>query len=152
MVLEQDCNTPYAVPFSVLNRTIPLPDKRPFPKQLQHVGDHVKKTRLERNIPIKDLLTYFEIDRETLRGWELGLWEPFVRHYPKIIQFLGYYPFTHEVETLGGRIKKYRFENGLTQPEFAKLLNTDKCTVSFWETNRRLPLQKTVQVLNKILG
>lgn len=142
----------YAVPFSTLDKTLPLPDKRLFPQELQHVGHHIKKARLERNTPIKDLLAYFEIDRETLRGWELGLWEPFVRHYPKIIQFLGYFPFTHETKTLGGRIKKYRFDNGLTQPEFAKLVHTDKCTVSFWETNRRLPLQKTVRLLNKILG
>ncbi len=139
------------MPFSVLDRTIPLPDKRFFPKELQHVGDHIKKVRLERNTPIKDVLDEFKIDRETLRAWELGVWEPFVKHYPKIIRFLGYYPFIHETESLGGKIKKYRFENGLTQEQFANLLCTDKCTVSFWETNRRLPLEKTQAKLKKIL-
>jgi len=139
------------VPFSVLNNTVPLPDKRRFPKELQHVGDHIKKVRLEKNLPIKQLLSEFQIDRETLRAWELGLWEPFVKHYPQIIRFLGYYPFTHETKTLGGKIKKYRFEHGLTQGQFARLLHTDKCTVSFWETNRRLPLEKTIALLKTIL-
>jgi len=140
------------VPFSTREKTVPLPDKRPFPAELQHVGNHIKKARLERKIHIKNLLAEFEIDRETLRAWEHGLWKPFVRHYPKIIQFLGYYPFYHEIETLGGKIKKYRFEHGLTQGQFANLFNTDKCTVSFWETNRRMPLEKTVVILKKILG
>lgn len=144
-------NTPYAVPFSALNKTVSLPDKRQFPKVLRHIGDHIKKARLDNRIPIKDVLNEFQIDRETLRAWELGLWEPFVKHYPKIICFLGYYPLQYETETLGGKIKKYRYEHGLTQEQFAVLLNTDKCTVSFWETNRRLPLTKTVLAIEKIL-
>ena len=140
------------MPFSALDKTVPLPDKRLFPTELQHVGNHIKKARLERKITIKDLLAEFEIDRETLRAWELGLWKPFVKHYPKIIQFLGYYPFNHEIKTLGGKIRKYRFEHGLTQELFADLFNTYKCTVSFWETNRRMPLNKTVVLLKKILS
>lgn len=129
-----------------------MPDKRQFPKELQHVGNHIKKARLERNIPLKELVLEFEIDRETLRAWENGLWEPFVKHYPKIIRFLGYNPFAHETKTLGGKIRKYRFEHGLTQDQFAELLHTDKCTVSFWETNRRLPIKKTLLKLEKILS
>ena len=94
------------MPFSSLVKTVPLPDKRAIPDELQHIGDHIKKARLERRILIKDVITELDIDRETLRGWELGLWEPFVRHYPKIVKFLKYNPFNIETDTLGGRIKK----------------------------------------------
>jgi DNA-binding transcriptional regulator YiaG len=131
---------------------VPVPDKRAFPSALQHIGDHIKKTRLERKILIKDLITTLEINRETLRGWELGLWQPFVRHYPKIIHFLGYYPLSHETETLGGKIKKYRFEHGLTQKQFAVLLSTDGCTIALWEGNKRVPLPQNVKALKKIFS
>lgn len=150
--LARACSIPYAVPFSSLDKILPLPDKRAFPQELQHVGDHIKKARLDRNIPIKDLLTEFGIDRETLRAWELGLWEPFVKHYPTIIRFRGYYPFSQETETVGGKIKKYRFEHGLTQEQFGNLLGTDKCIVSFWETNRRLPLARTLMKIENLFA
>ena len=100
---------------------------------------------------IKDIIGILGITRETLRGWELGLYEPHVQYIPIITSFLGYPPFNFDSETLCGGIKKYRFDNGLTQEQFGKLFNTDKCTVSFWETNRRLPLPKTAKAIMKLI-
>ena len=131
------------MPFSELNETIPLPDKRPFPKEVQTVGNHIKYARLSRNILIKDVCAFLKIDRETLRGWELGLFEPFVSHYPIIISFLGYNPCTFETDSFAGKVKMYRHKHGLTQMQFGELLQTKASVVWQWEGNNRLPLEKT---------
>ena len=137
------CNTPLAVPYSVLNATVPLPDKRPFPNELQTVGNHIKQARLTRNILIKDVIDFLKIDRETLKGWELNLFEPHVSHYPLIISFLGYIPCQFEISTLAGQIKRYRHIHGLTQKQFGALLQTDVSVVWQWETNDRIPIPQT---------
>ena len=131
------------MPFSELNTTIPLPDKRPFPKEVQTVGNHIKYARLSRNILIKDVCAFLKIDRETLRGWELGLFEPFVSHYPRIISFLGYNPCNFETDSLAGKIKAYRYEHGFSQMQLGELLQTKASVIWQWECNNRLPLEKT---------
>ena len=143
MALEPDYNTPLAVPYSVLNTTVPLPDKRPFPSDLQTVGNHIKHARLSRNILIKDVTAQLKIDRETLRGWELNLFEPHVSHYPLIISFLGYNPCQFEKKSLAGKIKSYRYLHGLTQKQFGELMHTDASVIWQWESNGRLPIAKT---------
>lgn len=151
-MLAPGCSTPLAVPFSELNTTVPLPDKRPFPKELQTVGNHIKQARLSRNMLIKDVIELLQIDRETLRGWELNLFEPHVSHYPLIISFLGYNPCTFETDSLAGKIKAYRYSNGLTQKQFGKLLCTDTSIVWQWESNGRVPLPKTQQQIMKLIA
>lgn len=136
-------NTPLAVPYSVLNRTVPLPDKRPFPKEVQTVGNHIKQARLTRDILIKDVIAFLKIDRETLRGWELNLFEPHISHYPLIISFLEYNPCSFDITTLAGQIKRYRHIHGLTQRQFGELLQTDVSVVWQWETNGRIPIANT---------
>lgn len=145
------CNIPLAIPFSELTVSVPLPDKRPFPESTQSIGDHIKHHRLTHNIPIKIIIEQLGINRETLRGWELNLFQPFVKHYPKIIQLLGYYPFSEELNTLGGKIKKYRYLNGLTQRQFAELMNTDVTAVWFWEANKRAPLPPTKEAIERFV-
>jgi transcriptional regulator with XRE-family HTH domain len=139
------------VPFSELNVNIPIPDKRPFPKELQTVGNHLKHARLSRNILIKDVCAFLTIDRETLRGWELGLFEPFVSHYPAIISFLGYNPCNIRTDSLAGQIKMYRHEHGLTQRQFANLLQTDASVIWQWECNNRVPLVKTQKKIQALI-
>ena len=152
MELEPAYNTPLAIPFSELNVSVQLPDKRPFPSSLQSLGDHIKTYRLKNKILIKDVIAQLNIDRETLRGWELGLFEPGVTHYPAITAILGYFPFTIDESTLAGKIKKYRFLHGLTQRQFAGQLNTDVTTVWQWETRNRLPLLKTQNAITALIG
>jgi DNA-binding transcriptional regulator YiaG len=141
--LAPDCSIPLAIPFSELTVSILLPDKRPFPNSLQTTGDHIKTHRLTHNIPIKEVIAKLGINRETLRGWELGLFEPFVKHYPAITAFLGYFPITIDQSSLAGKIKTFRFKRGLTQRQFAGLLHTDTTTVWQWETRNRIPLPQT---------
>jgi hypothetical protein len=149
--LALGCNTPLAVPYSELNATINLPDKRPFPIDLKHVGDHIKYKRLAENILIKDVIEQIQIDRETLRGWELGLFEPLVHQYPQIIKFLGYFPFAFDTNTIAGKIKTYRYKNGLTQKEFGALLQKDGSVIWEWESNGRKPISKFLKQILELI-
>jgi transcriptional regulator with XRE-family HTH domain len=133
------------VPFSELDVSVPLPDKRAFPSQLQSVGDHLRQARLARGIQIKDVISELGISRETLRGWEGNQFEPHVSHYPAIIQFLGYNPFQFDTNTLSGKIKTYRYTCGLTQAQFGALLGTNSSVVWQWETAGRPPIRKTLK-------
>lgn len=150
-MLAPGCSTLLAVPFSKLNTTVPLPDKRPFPNDLQTVGDHIKYARLSRRILIKDVVALLQISRETLRGWELGEFEPQVSHFPLIISFLGYNPYSFDTSTLAGKIKEYRYRKGLTQKELGELLNTDTSIIWQWETKGRIPIEKTQKQLLELL-
>lgn len=80
-----------------------------------------------------------QIDRETLRSWEFGSYNPFPKQYPLIVSFLGYYPFENETSTLGGRIKKQRLLLGLNQEEFAALVKVNRSAVMYWENGSRIP-------------
>jgi DNA-binding transcriptional regulator YiaG len=142
--LAQGFSTHHAVPFSELAVTVALTDKRAFPKELKTIGDHIKQARLERKMLIKDVIAALGICRWTHREWEHNNLEPFVYHYPKIIAFLGYYPFDHETESLGGKIKKYRFMHGLSLADFGKLVGMVGSTVSTWERNKAKPIKAEV--------
>lgn len=146
--MEPDYSIPLAIPFSVLNTIIPLPDKRPFPQKVQTVGDHIHYARLERKVLIKDVIAQLNIDRETLRGWEKNITIPSVQHAPLIIKFLGYNPYTFDTTTLAGKIKHYRYTHGLTLRQFAHLLQTNVTTIWQWESKGRVPLEAS---LKKIL-
>jgi DNA-binding XRE family transcriptional regulator len=87
----------------------------------------------------KDCVCYWENDRSA----------PHLKYYPAIIAFLGYYPFTYETATFGGKIKRYKYEHGLSNEKLAKVLGVDETTVAQWERNKRVPL---VRSLDKVLS
>lgn len=130
--------------------TLAIPDKRPFPSHLQTVGDHIKYARLCRGILIKDVIEQLNITRDTLKSWEIGRYQPFPKHFPAIVSFLGYYPLEQETATLGDRIKKQRLLLGLSQKEFAQFIGTNATAVQYWEDNRKEPNPKDLLYLKRI--
>lgn len=73
-----------------------------------HVGLHIRKRRLELKLLQKDVATYIGVTEEAVMYWETGFAEPQIQYAPKVIEFLGYIPYRHETETLGGRLKLHR--------------------------------------------
>lgn len=124
-----------ALPFSTLKRTCPkIVGNKQFsdPKTL---GDHMSKRRLELGLQQKEVAALLGVCEDSITGWENGRSEPHVHYYPKIIAFLGYYPFSDE-PGIPGRIKKHRFTHGLTQKQFGKKVGVDGSTVSDWENRK----------------
>lgn len=59
---------------------------------------------------------------------------------------------TEVIEVLSEKIKLYRMENGLTQKEMAKALNSSQNTISNYETGVRTPTVKKLLAIATLLG
>jgi transcriptional regulator with XRE-family HTH domain len=64
--------------------------------------------------------------------WESDEAEPFVRYYPKIIEFLGYAPWA-EATSLGERLLQFRRQHGWSIRQASTAMNVDQGTWGRWE-------------------
>lgn len=115
------------------------PSKKPYPKELVTIGDHIKKKRLDLNLFQKDVARIVGVKKESICNWENSWSKPKVYLLPKIIEFLGYVPFAQMNQTLGDKIKSFRKELGLSQRKLAKLWGFDQTTIRDWENGRHSP-------------
>jgi len=91
------------------------------------------------------------VDVENIINWRVRGMAPHITVYPKIIEFLGYNPVSIDVSTLGGRMRKYRIENGLSQRAFAELSCLDESSICVWEKNEKQPLPNKRKIIENIL-
>jgi len=75
--------------------------------------------------------------------WENGRSQPQIHFYPKIISFLGNYPF-NEVDTFSGKLLKYRHLKGLTYKQLGKVVGVDGSTVASREAGKTVPNAGTI--------
>ncbi len=99
---------------------------------LNTLGDHLKRRRLELRQFQKEVSLRLGVNEWTYHNWETNKNVPMVSMYPKIIEFLGYYPFP-EPQTLGEHILGYRRRKGLSLKRMAKILDVDEGTLTRWE-------------------
>ena len=138
-----------AFPFSSLEISAPLP----YLKELENpqvIGAHLKRRRLQLRLFQGDVAKIFEVCEDSITGWESGRSVPQIHLCPKIIQFLGYDPFPCETETLGGRIKKYRVEQGLSHKRLGKMVGVDASTIGAWENNEHVPNKGIKKILEEL--
>ncbi len=114
------------------------------------ISDHLKKRRLQLRLLQADVAKIFDVCEDSITGWENGRSVPQIQYYPKLIEFLGYNPFPVETETLGGRIKKYRIEQGLSHKKFGEKIGVDASTIGAWEENEHTPTAKKMKILKQI--
>ncbi|MFM2224703.1 MAG: hypothetical protein RJA07_905 [Bacteroidota bacterium] len=139
------------MPFSTLDIRLPiLPDN--YPISLNTTGKHILKRRLDLKLFQKDVANIIGVTESMVYYWEHNHSEPTAKHMKEVIQFLGYYPFPEPV-TIGEKIRKYRYENGLTHNDFGILVGVDATTVGAWEQGtplkRLLPKSKVEKILNR---
>ena len=101
------------------------PERKPYPKELQTYGDHLRKKRLDLNLTQPQVAKIINVTTDSITNWELNKGTPNLIFIPKIISFLEYTPIVNE-----NSIKSYRIQNGLSQKEFAKILEIDPTTLS----------------------
>ncbi|WP_286833460.1 helix-turn-helix transcriptional regulator [Sphingobacterium sp. UBA7038] len=107
-----------------------------YPKNPTSIGEHIRKKRMELKLFQKDLAVLFGVSEDCITYWENNRSTPQITYYPALIRFLGYYPFELDLTTFEGRIKAYRYLNGLSRKHFAKLMVVDPQTVIGWENGR----------------
>jgi transcriptional regulator with XRE-family HTH domain len=126
-----------ALPFCHLNLKSPKPDGR-YPIQLQRLGDHVRKRRLDLGLLQRDLARQLGADPKTILNWEKGRSEPRLRFLPLILAFLGEDP-RPVPPTFGERLRRAREARGLSIAGLAHQLGVDRTTVWSWEKGRHQP-------------
>jgi transcriptional regulator with XRE-family HTH domain len=70
---------------------------------------------------------------------------------PGIIKAIGYLPIVIDTSTLGGRIRYYRYLNGISQEELAKRFGLNETTVFHYEKGAHRPLAKTLKRLEALI-
>ena len=116
------------------------------------IGLHIKKKRLELKLLQKDVALMVGVTEESIMHWETGRYPPQLQFYPGIINLLGYNPFVVDAKKLGGRIKNYRIEHGLSHKKMGKIVGVDGATISTWETGRHEPQGANLIRLNELLS
>ena len=109
-----------------------------YPCVLNHLGDHLKKRRLDLGVQLKHAADALGCDATSVANWESGRTEPAIRQLPRLIDFLGYDP-RPQAEAIGGRIRRRRTAQGLSLKSAAEQIGVDPGTVSRWESERRQP-------------
>jgi DNA-binding XRE family transcriptional regulator len=76
------------------------------------IGEHIRKRRMDLGLFQKEVAEIVGTSIECITFWENVRSQPQIHFYPKIISFLGNYPF-NEVDTFSGKLLKYRHLKGL---------------------------------------
>ncbi|MBB1644568.1 hypothetical protein A9970_11435 [Sphingobacterium sp. UME9] len=126
----------HALPCLRFEQKISKPLPVSMPLNPTTLGEHIRKRRMELRLFQKDVAAIFNVSEDCITYWENNRSEPQIQYYPPIIGFLGYCPFELDASTFAGKIKAYRYLNGLTQKRFAKLMNLDPATVGRWENGK----------------
>ena len=122
-----------------------------YPKQLNQLGDHLLKRRLDLGLTRKAAAAELQLDPESIENWEKTRTIPAVRFFPTLIKFLGYNPLP-EPGTRGEAIARERICRGLSRKALAKLAGVDEATVRRLEANRPRTANRSMQAVCEFLG
>ncbi len=92
-----------------------------------------------------DVAKALKVSEATVTNWETNKSEPVVSNYPLIVEFLGYFPFEIDTSTFAGRLKEYRYKNGLTQELLGKTLKVNESTIFHWEKGVHTPFPRMLK-------
>jgi transcriptional regulator with XRE-family HTH domain len=106
------------------------------------IGEHLRKRQRELGLNQVEIAKVLKVKEESITNWMHGHTFPQIQYYPRIIEFLGYNPFAVDTESIGGQIKKYRTENGLSHKRLAIMTGFDPATLASWEENLTVPYLK----------
>ena len=112
------------------------PSPLPYPAQLNTLGDHLRKRRLDLGLLQQEVATQLGVAEATITNWELNHTSPEIRYISRIIAFLGYDPCDRPPDTLGQRLMAYRQKIGLSQWKLARQLGVDPTTLGRWERGK----------------
>jgi transcriptional regulator with XRE-family HTH domain len=129
---------------AVLPLSYPATPPFRFPTELNTIGDHIRRRRLEMKLLQREVAEQIGVDKTSVFNWEAGVSEPSFRLMPAIIRFLGYNPFP-PAERMTDRLVLHRKSCGLSQVEFAGQIGVDPCTLAGWERGEREPKGELAQ-------
>lgn len=120
------------------------------PKQIKHLGDHIRAKRLDLGLQIKQLAKHLDSDEGSVASWERGDRNPSLRKLPKVLVFLGYDPRPNAF-TLGDRLRRFRTAVGLSTRELAHKRGLDQSTLEGWERGEHVPIDRYRRMIVSLL-
>ena len=114
-----------------LHFTAPIVKPR-YPKQIKHLGDHLRARRIDSGLLQKDVAARIGAGTATVTNWELGNTEPEERYIPALIRYLGQNPLP-EARSPGEQVRREQLTRGLTISGLAKFAGVDEASVSHME-------------------
>jgi transcriptional regulator with XRE-family HTH domain len=123
-----------------------------YPKELQTIGDHLRKRRLDLGMLQRQVAECLGVDAMSISYWETNKYQPSLRVIPRIIRFLGYLPYDTSAMALGERTITMRRCLGMSREALAERLGVDESTLRDWEHGMRRPLKRNVEKLNEVFG
>jgi transcriptional regulator with XRE-family HTH domain len=139
------------LPFCHATLTARKPEHLVYPRDPQAWGQHLRRQRILRGLRQKDLAVAQGVSEASIYSWENGRAEPEVRFLPKLIDFLGYCPYTPG-RPLGERLRVAREAQGFSRKQLARLVRVDEGTLWRWEHGMRAPKGRLAVVADAILG
>ena len=134
-----------------MNLIVPKPLNNKLIENPGTLGEKIKNRRLELQLLQKDISIIIGVCESTITLWETNTVKPFYKYYPKILQFLGYWPFDFDETTLGGKIAKYQYMHGLSQKMLAKRLGIDESTLYNYKSNKHKPAKLIMGKLKSLI-
>ena len=129
----------------------PKPSHNRTIEEYHTLGDHIRKTRTDRNEPQSCVAHLTDVDTMTITNWELNRNEPMIHHVPKIISYLGYTPLLNLAGTsLSKKLKQFMYVNGLTQKECAMRFGVDPATIRRTLDEKSVNQKTRKKLLNRI--
>ena len=123
---------------------------KPYRDPPQTLGDHLKRRRLGLGLFQKDVARQLHVGEWTYLLWEHDRTFPNIRMWPRVIRFLGYYPFP-KPQTLSDRLIAFRRLRGLSIKELARQLGVDEGTLAKWENGEREPAGNRMEIVEAFL-
>lgn len=98
-----------------------------------------------------DLAKILGVSTDCVTYWENNRSKPQIQHFPAIHLFLGYCLVKFNEEKFEGRLKAYRWRNGLSHKRLGEMLGVDASTVGSWEKGKSVPSPKKLEELEALL-
>ena len=124
------------MPFVKVTLTAPKP--RDFATNPQTLGEHLKKRRRELGLYQTEAALRLKVNEWTYCTWEIDRAEPVISMFPKIINFLGYYPYPAP-QTIGEKLLAHRRQFGLSRERLAEMIGADEGTILRLERGHKCP-------------
>jgi DNA-binding transcriptional regulator YiaG len=122
-----------------------------YPKELNDLGDHIRRRIMDLGINQKIAARHLGVIATSVTNWLKRRRAPDLRHWPKVIKFLGYDPRPVPQGT-GPALVHWREMRGLSQKKLAARLRIDPTTLARWERGERDPAGLYLARIRALLG